>query len=129
MKFSRIRRRFLRIGCGLLAALLLLYFLRWPLLEGRVRTELKRIAADLFQADAEVGDLSGNLISSLAADRVVLKPGPHSWFREWTIEHLEVSYGLFGLSALDVKIRGARLLLAPGEGSSQPIHQVAPDVV
>jgi len=133
MRLSSKTKRWLAIsGCTLAVGLTVVWFLRWRILEDLVRAELKRVAADLFDADVEVGTVRGNLLTSIQAEKVVLKPRTGSVFHEFTIKHLEVGYGLFGTGTLDVRIDGARFAFARSKSAkkadAEEILQTARDI-
>ena len=120
MRLSRKARRWILISAGTtVVALSVLWILRWKILEDRVRTELQKIAADLFNADVKVGSLQGSLLTSIQADDVTLIPRAESPFREFKVKRLEVGYGLFGTGTLDVSIDGGRVVLAESK-SKEP---------
>src|SRR6185295_18320988 len=101
------------------SGLAVVWFLRWYILEERVRGELKKIASDLFDADVQVSKLRGSLVTSIAARDVVLSPRPGSPFREFKIRDFEIGYGLFGAGSLDIRMSGARFVMnLPGPGPS-----------
>ena len=62
-------------GAGVLAALFAaLYLLRWPLLEGRVRAEIARLAGEHLKGDVSIVRLRGNLLDSIEAEGVQIAP-------------------------------------------------------
>lgn len=113
MRLSTKAKRWIAISVGTAAiALTVVWFLRWKILEDRVRAELDKVASELFDADIKVGTLRGSLLTSIQADDVVLRPRAGSPFREFTIKKLEIGYGLFGKGTLDVRITGGRFAFA-----------------
>ena len=117
------------IASSVIAALVTLYMLRWPLLEKRARKELSKVGSDLFDADVRIDQLSGSLVTSVEAHMVVLEPREGSPFREFTIRDLKVGYGPFGAASLDVRLTGARFVLAGGGDSTKPLPEVIREVI
>ncbi len=133
MRLSRAAARRLIIIVGTAAvALTIVWFLRWRILEDRVRAELAKIAEQLFDADVKVGGLQGDLLTSIRARDVILTPRSGSYFREFTIRELEIGYGLFGTGTLDVRIAGARFAFARSnsekKADAQELLQTARDI-
>jgi len=106
-------RRLAIVASLVVSAATTVWLLRWRILEERVQGELKKIASELFDADVNVHDLRGSLVTSIAARDVVLAPRPDSPFREFTIRDFEIGYGLFGAGSLDIRMSGARFVMNP----------------
>lgn len=125
--FSRKAIRRILLAAGLLAAgAALLYAFRWPLLEGRVRRELARAAAEILRADVDVDRLGGTLLTSVVAEGVTLTPRPGSPLRPGSVRRLEVHYGFLGLSDPKVRVEGGALALAPNPRPTPP-HEAVRD--
>src|SRR5262245_18313423 len=119
MRLSSKAKRRLLIGRGTaFVALSDVWLLRWKILEDRDRAELKKVASDLFDADIKVGTLRGSLVTSIEAEDVVLEPRPNSPFKEFTIQRLQIGYGLLGKGTLDVRMWGARFAFAESKSDT-----------
>jgi hypothetical protein len=102
------------------AGLVAVYLARWPVFGGVIRGQLDQIVGREFLADVDVEQLEGSLVSSIRAQGVRLRPRQGSPFRRLTIDRVDVSYGLFGLSTPKVKLKGVRAALSISEGPSAP---------
>ncbi len=122
MNLRKSARGALWVAGGLAAIALLLYLLRWPLLEGRVRRELARAAAESLRADLEIGRLEGSLLSGFTARDLLLRPRPGAAFREASVRAVVIRYGLFGRGTFEADVAGARAVLAP-PAEPVPVHR------
>lgn len=129
MKLRKATRILLWSVGALAAATVALYLLRWPLLEGTVRSRAALLVADHLQADLEIGRIGGSLLYGLHAEDVTLKPRPGASFRSAHVDSLSVEYGLLGSGEPSLRAEGARIVLSRQDGPAAPIHESIRDVV
>jgi len=124
-----------RRGClrrlAVLAALLfvvglVLYLLRWELFGGKVRREVRSALCEALDAEVEIGELSGSLLSDLRLERIRIRPHEGSALAEpLNVESLSLEYSLpallFGAGRPlgRARLEGARIVLRSG-GASPP---------
>ena len=81
MTFRKVSRIFLWSAGALTVAVLALYLLRWPLLESTIRAKVGALIAEQLHADPDIQGLEGNLLRSLTATNVTLRPKADAVFR------------------------------------------------
>lgn len=129
MKLLKPVRIALWVAGGLAVAVLGLYLLRWPLLEGTVRAKVSALVGQELHAKSEIGSLHGSLIHSITARDVVLRPGANAPFRSATADRITVTYGFLGSGEPSLSIDGVHVVLASKEGPAPPLHETIRDVV
>jgi hypothetical protein len=129
MPRGKAKRRMLWIGSTLLTLLVLLYLLRWPLLEGLILRELRRRIAGAIHAELAVGTLGGTLLSTAWARNLSLSPQPGSVVRAGTVQSIDARYGFLGRSGVHVVAKGVRLELAASDLPKAPLNDVVRDVL
>src|SRR5688572_12255383 len=112
---GRLRKWTPRVAAGLAGGLLLLYLLRWPLLEGTVRGTLETAVAEHLKGELRQARLSGNLLFSAAADDVLIVGGPTSPFLEIRARRLIARYGFLGLGRPEIQLEGAQVVFVDRE--------------
>lgn len=120
-----LRRWGPRVAGGLVLVLALLFFLRWPLLEGRVRRELARLVADGVQGDLRDVRLSGSLLFSVTAED--LRIDGRGAAREIRARRVVARYGFLGLGRLRLEVEGGFVLFAEDPSTPPAGAKIVPD--
>ncbi|HVR85052.1 MAG TPA: hypothetical protein VMU54_12120, partial [Planctomycetota bacterium] len=129
MKKIRVVRGLLWSLAVLAAGLVGVYLLRWPLFEGTVRSKLSELVGKELNSEADVATLEGNLLCSITARGITLRPKGKAPIRSATAEQVRVAYGIFGSGEPTLRVERARIVLASKVGPAPPLQETIRDVV
>jgi hypothetical protein len=129
MKLRKSLRILLWSTAGLVVAVVALYLLRWPLLEGTIRRKVSALMTEQLHATAEIKTLRGSLLRSITATDVTLVPGPAAPFRSARADRVSVTYGLLGSGEPSLTVEGVHVVLTSRDGPAPPLHETIRDVV
>jgi len=129
MKLRKSLRILLWSTAGLAVAVVALYLLRWPLLEGTIRRKVAALMTEQLHATAEIKTLRGSLLHSISATDVTLVPGPTAPFRSARADRVTVTYGFLGSGETSLTVEGVHVVLMSKDGPAPPLHETIRDVV
>ncbi len=129
MTFRKVLRIFLWSAGVLTVAAVALYLLRWPLLEGTVRSKVAALVAEQLHAEADIQSLEGSLLRSITARNVTLRPKSDALFLSARADRIHVAYGFLGSGEPALSVEGVHVVLAGKDGPAPPLHETIRDVV